>query len=283
MSTPLEKGNALESAVAAIEHHILSTSPNLREKTFLIESKKILVVDGVHHEIDVFVTIDLGDGYESVFIFECKNWSDAVGKNEIIIFEKKIEVARAQHGYFVAKSFTKDAESQAATNGRVDLLRASEHNPAITPRPFDFHTNLISPIHAETTFFVRGGDHSALKTLDLKVASAKLHGSAIGLCHYLNKWAEEAASKDVLHFRSERKKDDDYEREVASRRDFPPGEFVVDDRDIERAESFVRYNVRVVRPAIVSHFEVESRGRVVSFAPIQVPSGPTLQMNMIFR
>jgi hypothetical protein len=283
VSTPSEIGNALESAVAAIEHHILNTSPSLREKTFLIESKKILLVDGVHHEIDVFVTIDLGEGYESVFIFECKNWKDAVGKNEIIIFEKKIEIARAQHGYFVAKSFTRDAESQAATNGRVSLLRASEYDPAITPRPFDFHTNLISPIRAETTFLVRGGDHSSLKTLDPKVASAKLKGSVIDLCHYLNKWAEEAASKDVLHFRSEREKDGDYERDVTSGREFAPGEFIVDDGDIERAESSVRYNVHIVRPAIVSHFEVQSRGRVVSFAPIQVPSGPTVQVSMVFR
>jgi hypothetical protein len=61
VATPAEKGNALEAAVAAIEHHILSTSPALREKTFLIESKKIITADGVHHEIDIFVTIDLGD------------------------------------------------------------------------------------------------------------------------------------------------------------------------------------------------------------------------------
>jgi hypothetical protein len=283
VGTPSEKGNALESAVAAIEHHILSTSPNLREKTFLIESKKILLVDGVHHEIDVFVTIDLGGGYKSIFVFECKNWKDAVPKNEIIIFEKKIEVARAQHGYFVAKSFTRDAESQAATNGRISLLRASEYDAAITPRPFEFHTNLISPIHAETTFFARSGDHSKLKALDPKVADAKLNGSAIDLCQYLNKWAEEASSEDVLHFRSERESDGDYQREVTSPREFAPGEFTVDDSDIGRAESFVRYNVHILRPAIVSHFEVESRGRVVMFAPIQVPSGPTLQMSMVFR
>jgi hypothetical protein len=54
VATPAEKGNALEAAVAAIEHHILSTSPALREKTFLIESKKIITADGVHHEIDIF-------------------------------------------------------------------------------------------------------------------------------------------------------------------------------------------------------------------------------------
>jgi Restriction endonuclease len=283
VSTPSEKGNALESAVAAIEHHILSTSPNLHEKTFLIESNKIVIADGVRHEIDVFVTIDLGDGYKSVFIFECKNWKDAVGKNEIIIFEKKIEIARAQYGYFVAKSFTKDAESQAATNDRTSLLRVSEFDPTTTPRPFDFHTNLISPIQAGTTFFVRGGDHAKLTALDPKGASAALHGSLVDLCQYLNTWAKEASENDVLSFRSERETDGDYEREVKSRRDFALGEFIINGSEIEHAESFVRYNVHVVRPAIVSHFEVESRGRFVSFAPIQVPSGHTLQTNVVVR
>ena len=69
MATPYEKGNALEAAVASIERYILDTSPHLREKPFLFESKKIINVAGVHHEIDIFVTIDLGAGYKSVFIF----------------------------------------------------------------------------------------------------------------------------------------------------------------------------------------------------------------------
>ena len=61
-NTPREKGNALESAVAAIEATILGSSPGLREKTFVIESKKIVKVGNVHHEIDIYVTIDLGRG-----------------------------------------------------------------------------------------------------------------------------------------------------------------------------------------------------------------------------
>src|ERR1700722_8924757 len=113
MTTPAEKGNDLEKVVAGIERHILHTSPNLCENPFLIESKKIICVGGVHHEIDIFVTIDSARGYKSVYIFECKNWTDAVGKNEVIIFSQKIGAAQAQHGYFVAKSFTRDAEAQA--------------------------------------------------------------------------------------------------------------------------------------------------------------------------
>jgi hypothetical protein len=74
VATPYDKGNALEVAVASIERLILDTSPHLIERPFLFESKKIINAGGVHHEIDIFVTIDLGGGYKSVYIFECKNW-----------------------------------------------------------------------------------------------------------------------------------------------------------------------------------------------------------------
>ena len=50
------------AAVAAIESHTLRTTPRLSEEIILIEHKKIIHVGGVHHEIDMFVTIPLGNG-----------------------------------------------------------------------------------------------------------------------------------------------------------------------------------------------------------------------------
>src|SRR5436309_3248608 len=125
--TPLEKGNVLEVSVRSIERAILQSSPALKEKTFVIESKKIVAVDGVHHEIDVFVTVDLGKGYRAIFIFECKNWDAPVGKNEIVIFSEKIDAIQAQCGFFVAKAYTADAEAQARRDPRIRLLTATEH------------------------------------------------------------------------------------------------------------------------------------------------------------
>ena len=67
-----EKWDVLEAAVAAIEGCILATSPALRDKTFVIESKNIIKAGDVHHEIDIFVTIDLGRGYQSIFILSAR-------------------------------------------------------------------------------------------------------------------------------------------------------------------------------------------------------------------
>jgi hypothetical protein len=283
VATPSEKGNALEAAVASIERHILAGSPALKEKRFLIESKKIITVEGVHHEIDIFVTIDLGDGYKSIFIFECKNWQEAVGKNEVIIFTEKIAVTQAQRGFFVAKSFTKDAQSQAATNPRISLLIASEHDPTTAPMPFGFHGALLTSVNASATFYVRGVDHSRFDSVDLNTAVAKLLGNVVDLRKYLNQWAQEASSEDVLSFRSEQVPEGAYERTAQARREFAPRAFTLNDRDVERAESIVCYSVTIVRPAVVSYFEVESRGRVVSLAPIQIPSGPQMQMRFVLR
>ena len=84
----------------------------------------LLPVGDVHHEIDVCVAVGAAKGYESVFLFECKNWADPVGKNEIIVFAAKIDAAVAQPGYFVAKQFTKDALAQAAKD--ADALKAAK-------------------------------------------------------------------------------------------------------------------------------------------------------------
>src|SRR5258708_31832469 len=88
-----------------------------------------IFVKEVGHEIDFYLTADLAPGYKPIFIFECKNWKEAVGKNEIIIFSEKIDVSRATSGCFVAKSYTSDAVNQAKQAPRITLLLASEYDP----------------------------------------------------------------------------------------------------------------------------------------------------------
>ena len=123
--SPGEKGHALELAVHAIEAVILASSPSLQGQPFTVERRKTVTVSDVHHEIDIYVTMGAAKGYESIFIFECKNWADPVGKNDVIILSEKIDAAVAQRGYFVAKQFTKDARAQAAKDPRITLLYAN--------------------------------------------------------------------------------------------------------------------------------------------------------------
>ncbi len=81
MDTSQDKGDALENAVAAIEEVILQSSVGIGRKP-IVEKKKIIIVNEVRHEIDVYVTADLAPGYKPIFIFECKNWKEAIGELE---------------------------------------------------------------------------------------------------------------------------------------------------------------------------------------------------------
>ena len=124
-TTPFKKGKSLENAVRIIEEAILRKSPMYKENSFRIETRKIVIIAGIRHEIDIYVEIDCGGVYTAKFIFECKNWSSPVGKREIIVFADKINMVGAQQGFFVAKKFTRYAEAQAElgeiTQGDLDM------------------------------------------------------------------------------------------------------------------------------------------------------------------
>lgn len=182
----------------------------------------------------------------------------------------------------MAKSFTKDAEAQASANPRISLLVASERDPTSVTLPV-FNAVLFTVLGTQTTFYRRGGEHSQFGDIDPDAVVTKLSGNAINLREFINKWAEQGASEDVRSFRPDQVAEGDHEITAKIQRDFAPAELIVDGRDIERIEASVRYKVTVVRPKIVSYFEVESRGRVAFLAPIQIPSGPMMQLRFVSR
>jgi hypothetical protein len=125
---PKQTGDELEKAVKEIESHIIRINPSFKNTNIKIEKNKILIVNNVKHEIDIYIEMNHGFSYNSIFIFECKNWKKSVGKNEIIQFEKKIDVTHAQKGFFIAKSFGKYAKAEAENHGKIILLQANEIN-----------------------------------------------------------------------------------------------------------------------------------------------------------
>lgn len=265
MTTAQDKGNALERAVEAIEDLILRRSPAIKEKAYKIESKKIIAVGGVHHEIDVFVSFELGPGYNPVYIFECKNWKEAVGKNEIIVFAEKIAAAGAQHGFFVAKSFTADAEAQAAKEPRMELITAREHDPASTIMPFGYQTTFNSPTKVQVTFKAVGRRFNQTIKLGVSETNITLNGSPLNLTEYTNAWTIEAINESMNTFPSGTLPDGLYHRECASERTFSEGTLAINGKSIELARIHVEFDIRLVRPAIKTHFEIDGRGRVITF------------------
>jgi Restriction endonuclease len=256
--------------VHAIEAVILESSPALREKPFTIETRKRINVGGVHHEIDIFVTVEVAKGYTATFIFECKNWESSVGKNEIIIFSEKIDAVSAQRGYFVAKSFTKDAEAQKQKDPRITLLTATEHNPVTTITPEFFHITAPATVEPSITFRVAGSSGKQMMPLMVHGTTVRLYGKEVLLKGYLGAWVKELYMERLLGFATAYLADGVYPMTGSAERSFSGGECVINDQDMEHVRLDAEFGVQIIRPAVVSHYEVSTRGRVIRLAKVKV-------------
>lgn len=121
-------GKALERAIELIERQILDKIEKSNIGEVVVETRKIIIDEGVRHEIDIFVTVNLNIGTPLIYIFESKNRKEKADKNDIIVFEAKIDAANAQNGYFVSREFTKDALNQAKKFPRISLNVVEENN-----------------------------------------------------------------------------------------------------------------------------------------------------------
>jgi len=284
VTASINKGNALEESVRAIEHAILASSPGMEKDSFRIENKKITVVDGVRNEIDVWVEIDHGKGYRSVFIFECKNWENSVGKNEIIIFSEKMDVFTAQKGFFVAKSFTKDAIAQSKKDKRITLLNASESPIKNIPVPFGFHFIVRENEYADFLITERNYSKTVYNTkrnVEIKNAKCLLSEEIIDLEKYLQEWVKECSEKRTNTFPSATLEEGVYDLQAKDCRAYNNNELYINDKEIEKIEIDVNFKVRLYRPAIESHYEVESRGRVLYLSPVQLEGGGYMKAGFV--
>lgn len=118
-------GKGLERAIENIERQILREIEKAEIGLITIEKNKLIRSDGVRHEVDIYVKVDLKIGTDLIYIFECKDYHQSkrsISKNDIIIFEEKVKVCNAQKGYFVGYKFGIDSKNQAAKNPRLELL-----------------------------------------------------------------------------------------------------------------------------------------------------------------
>jgi len=267
---PDEKGQALEIAVHAIETVILAFSPSLQGQPFKIERRKILTVGDVHQEIDVYAKVGSAKAYESIFIFECKNWEAPVSKNELIVFSEKIEIAVAQRGYFVAKKFTKDALAQAAKDPRVTILYATEHDPANVPPPQSFHITAPASVKCSTTFRVAGTSGTKLDVLHVEGKLVQLGGNDVLLTDYLNAWLDELYARRLLWFCTADLLEGVHPMLEADERSYPAAHLFIDEREIEHVRLEAEFGVEIIRPAVISDYEISTRGRVIRLAKAKV-------------
>lgn len=263
-TTAQEKGDLLEEAVRSIEDTILRSAPGFAEGTFKIHSKRIIQSAGVRHEVDLFVTAALPSGYEATFIFECKNWQAKVGKNEIIVFSEKVSAVGAQRGFFVARSFTKDARAQATKDQRIKLILASHVLPVVTiPFPQIVQTH-IGKTSAHVQFCFVSPSKETLDTeprLDEQILRV---GAEVTLAReYINRWITNVRHEQVSKMPLSDTPDGDYTIEFYGQLRFAEGEAALDDEALQHIALQGTAEVTVLRAAVLSIFEIESRGRLL--------------------
>jgi Restriction endonuclease len=256
------KGTALEDAVRAIEDTILRSSPGLSEGTFRFQSNRIVKIGGVRHEIDIFVTAALPSGYESTFIFECKNWQAKVGKNEIIVFAEKIASLGAQRGFFVASSFTKDARAQAAKDIRIQLLTASFVKPVTAVQFPQLVQTHIGATTAHVQFGIPNFSSTPLASLpDLGKQTIRVGTETTVAKDYIDRWIDSVRRIEVNRMDLSEKEDGEYTIQFSAEAQFPDGEASIDDFTLRQISVSGTAQVAIVRAQVLSIFDVETRGR----------------------
>lgn len=259
----------------AIETAILRQAPGYNEKAFRIEGKKTIKTDlGVHHEIDIWVNVEIAVGYAATYIFECKNWKAKVGKNEIVDFAEKIKVAQAQKGFFVAKSLTRDPEAQAKSDARIELLLVRELPMDEVPTQMQSFHGVFGELQETRCTITCGYDEGTTTPVDLDSASFTLDGERHELKAYLKEWFDEVSKKRPADFEGEGV----YPFEAS--RVFSTNEAAMNQEPVKQITISGNVESRRIPGVIVSRFEVATRGRVVQCL-VEFPTGASVIMQQL--
>lgn len=270
-----KKGQLLESAVSAIEGAILQSDPQYSQDTARIECRKRVRVEGVQHEIDVWVQFENGRGYSSIFIFECKNWVEPVGKNEVIVLSEKVKAVSAQRGFLVAQSLTADAEAQLRKDNRLTFLRASTL-PADLVDLITFSVVAIEEKSGELEI-VRPEPHRRGEQFDVKQTELTLRGELMAAEFYINDWMFTLVDRYLSEFQ-EGLADGIYPLKANDTRSYAAGELMLGGHEVSRLNLAVELTLHVTKPRVVSAYNVETRGRAAVIEAIALPDGGKLDM-----
>lgn len=279
------KGLRLEKAVELIERTILASKPSLREATITLELRKMIKVEGVKQEIDLYVTIDHGTGYKFIVIFECKNWKERIDQDKITVFARKMRDAGATSGYFIAKRYERGAKAEAARYKNLELLEVTDEYHELSQIPsivehFHFLHNQVTSSHLkllgytlnelqtgtpvitdESKFVVRG-------EVVTKYVFEQMMQKAV---------LDEVMNKQPTHTFS----DGTYKYTETKVLPFENGELFIDGIEYAQVTATFVWEATIIRPKIVSHFNVKTRGRVLSLEPAHLPGGATVELSLI--
>jgi Restriction endonuclease len=273
MSNGNEKGRLLEEGVQIIERHILSAEARIKDSELAIETRKIINHLGVRHEIDLYVRVIACHGYDAVFVFECKNWKDKVGKNEIIIFAEKIQVSAAQRGFFIATAFTQDAIAQAELNPRIQLVTATAEEMEHVMLLNEFHVLVVEYLDTSLNLFHATKADFVAPSFDVDAAIASIDGTSLDLKAYLLTWQNDAQNRRMARWGTGNEPAGDYPVDTEEKRIFEAGSLIVNGESYASAKLSLSMVARVTRPRILARVDVHGRGTAYQLESVKAGEG----------
>lgn len=282
-NTSLGKGNALESAVKLIIEAGLEADPKVKGNKFTIETKVRDTSSGVLHEIDVLVKTLPNSEYEAKFIFECKNWEAPVDKNEVLILAKKVDALRANRGFLVAKSLSEYARRQIDLEPRVTYIRCSNDfmMPFISMELLHTDQQVLPPTISLTW---RAPTDSSPTKLDPHSVICLLNGRPTNFLRFIDAQLDKIVAETRKKHHVQLSKEGTHWIQTNEEIHFSENELVIDGLDVAIIVIPFRSFVKCQRRKIISKFELEGRGQVFTFEPIDIgdPQGP-LEIQMVRR
>jgi hypothetical protein len=258
------KGSVLEKAVRLIQESILKSDPKFAGIEFSIEHNQILTIAGVRHEIDVLVKTLPSSQYESIWIFECKNWSKPVGKNEVIVLAEKVKAAGATRGFLVAREFTSDAKAQVALDNRLSLVYCTDEFST------NFTIELTHVIHEPepVRLLIKQRGAPPLNrpdNLDWRNISCQLNGNQTDIRQFVLDYVEKAIRTDQKNNQQKNSRVSSHYGSTSFLIEFELSEFSINGKDIQYIRVDLDFWVKVQKLKLISKFELKNQGRVFSF------------------
>lgn len=285
----LDKGNRLEDAVKYIFTTIIKNNPSLKQAQFFIEPKKIINPGGSRKEIDLYIKVDPGNDLESIFIFECKNYKSTVSNDAIVSFSKKIEETNATKGFFIATKYSINAIKEAEKDSRMVLLLAKEERIDLESFPeihMYYHEKETRNIKVNVIMTSASNREKAgLKVRGERLKIDKntqiiLNNNIINTKLFFKSLEEQVVDEKMKYESTHLLEEGEYNYSHQKKFVFMEKDLLVDGEEVERINLEVDFKVRIIKPKIVSSFDIEKKGIYIK-QEFNTPDGNILKMVFI--
>jgi hypothetical protein len=119
-------------------------------------------------------------------------------------------------------------------------------------------------------FRVTGSSGRKVDAIPVDGKLVRIYGIDLLLNDYLSAWLDELYAPRLLRFYTADLPEGVHPMVEEAERSFGAGELVIEWRGDRAGATTVEFGVKIIRPAVISDFEVATRGRVIRLAKAEI-------------